>query len=239
MPDHISNTALAIGLIVTFGVRFMLLVGFLRMMIHFQKMNFTWLPLLGAAFLAAGLDMVPLVGHYLAVPVLYLCVWKITNCELVPDAVFTVALSYGLTFMMTLIFLAYAPVPKFHPASAQDYNFDDLTNAPAVAVVQPTNQVADTAVTPAPANPSAPDPATPPDNNNNKIASDISIKGVSGVGNNALVTIQYRKKNYIISPGEGVTISTDAGLASVRFLETDGDVVKLAVNGQPVKYPVN
>jgi hypothetical protein len=240
MP-HISNTALAIGLIITFGVRFVLLMGFLRMMIHFQKLNFTWLPLLGAAFLAAGLDMVPLIGHYIAVPVLYVCIWKITNCEMYPDAVFTVALSYALTFMMTLIFLSYAPVPKFHTASTQDYNFDDLTNAPApaVAVVQPTNQVADTAVTPAPANPSAPEPATPPDNNDNKIATDISIKGVSGGGNNALVTIQYRKKDYIISLGEGVTISTDAGLASVRFLEIDGDAVKLAVNGQTVKYAVN
>jgi hypothetical protein len=235
--SHISNTALAIGLIIAFGVRFMLLVGFLRMMIHFQKMNFTWLPLLGAAFLAAALDMIPLVGHYIAVPVLYLCIWKITNCELVPDAVFTVALSYALTFMMTLIFLSYAPVPKFHTASTQDYNFDDLTNAPApaVAVVQPTNQVADTTAAPEPATP----PANPPDNNDNKIASDISIKGVSGGGNNALVTIQYRKKDYIISLGEGVTISTDDGLASVRFLEIDGDAVKLAVNGQTVKYAVN
>jgi hypothetical protein len=228
MPDHINPTLLAIGLVINFGVRFVLLVVFLRTMIHFQKLNFTWLPLIGAAFLAAGLDMVPLVGHYIAVPALYLCIWKITNCDLFPDAVFTVALSYALTFMVTLILLAYTPVPKFHTASTQDYNFDDLTNAPAVAVVQPTNQVADTAVTPAPANPS-----------DSKIAADISVKGVSGIGNNALITIQYGKKDYIISLGEGVTISTDEGLTSVRFLETDGDVVKLAVNGQTVKYSVN
>lgn len=230
MPDHINREWLTIALPVTFGFRFVVLLIFLRVMIQFQKMNFTWLPLVGAAFLAAALDMVPLVGHYLAVPVLYLCVWKITNCELFPDAVFTVALSYALTFMMTLIFLAYVPAPKFHTAASQD-NFDFMTNAPEVAVVQPTNQVADTATTPAP--PTIPNP---PDN---KIATDISVKGVSGGAHYALVTIQYAKKDYIISLGEGVTISTDAGLASVRFLETDGDVVKLAVNGKTVKYTVN
>jgi hypothetical protein len=233
MPDHINREWLTIALPVTFGFRFVVLLVFLRIMIHFQKMNFTWLPLVGAAFLAAALDMVPLVGHYLAVPVLYLCIWKITQCELYPDAVFTVVLSYALMYMTTLIFLAYMPVPKFHTASSQD-DFDFMTNnAPAVAVVQPTNQVTD--ATPAPA---APAPASPPDNNANKIAADISVKGVSG-GANGLVTIQYGKKNYIISLGEGVSISTDQGLASVRFVGTDGDVVKLAINGQTVRCPVN
>ena len=237
MPDHISPTALIIGLIATFGFRFVVLLIFLRVMIHFQKMNFTWLPLVGAAFLASAFDMVPLVGHYVAVPVLYLCIWKITNCELVPDAVFTVALSYALTFMMTLIFLAYAPVPKFHTASTQDYNFDDMTNAaPAVAVVQPTNQVVDAAAVPAPATPPAPAPANPPVN---KIVTDISVKGVSGSANDALVTIQYGKKDYIISLGEGVSLSTDSGLVSVRFLGTDGNNVTLSINGQAEKYTVN
>jgi hypothetical protein len=223
MPDHINPTLLIIGLVTGFGFRFVALVVFLRIMIHFQKMNFTWLPLIGAAFLAAALDMVPLVGHYLAVPVLYLCIWKITNCDLFPDAVFTVVLSYALTYVVTLIALAYAPVPGLHTASAQD-NFGDTTNAPAVAVVQPANPTADTAAA--------------PDSPDSKIAASISVKGVSDAGNNALVTIQYGRKDYIISLGEGVTISTDGGLASVRFLEADGDIVKLAVNGQTVKYPV-
>jgi hypothetical protein len=234
MPDHINHAVMAIGLAIAFGLRFVCLLVFLRIMIQFQKLDFTWLPLIGAAFLAATLDMLPLVGHYVAVPALYLCVWKITKAEMYPDAVFTVALSYAFTYMVTLIFLAYVPVPKFHTAN-KPFNFDDFTNAPTVAVVQPTNQVADApppvapAPTPAPANP-------PPDN---KIASDISVKGISGAANNALVTIQYRKKDYIISLGEGVSLSGDEGLVSVRFLESDGSDVKLAVNGQTVKYSVN
>ena len=228
MPDHTNTTYLAIGLVTGFASRFVLLLIFLRIMILFQKMNFTWLPLVGAAFLAAALDMVPMVGHYLAVPVLYLCIWKITNCELFPDAVFTVALSYALTYMMTLILLAYAPVPKFHTASTQEDNFDDLTNAPAVAVVQPTNEVSDATTAPA-----APAPL------DNKIVSDISVKGVSGGANFALVTIQCGKKDYVISLGEGTTVSTSQGQVSVRFLEVSGNNVTLAVNGQSVKYSVN
>jgi hypothetical protein len=218
-----STTLLAIGLVITFGIRFVLLMVFLRTMIHFQKMNFTWLPLIGAAFLAAAFDMVPLVGHYLAVPVLYLCIWKITNCDLFPDAVFTVGLSYALTFMVTLILLAYAPVPGLHTASTRD-NFDDATNAPAVAVVQPANPTADT-----PAAPDSPD---------SKIAAGISIAGVSGLGNSAIVTIQYGRKNYSLSADEGITLSTDEGIASVHLLGADEKEVQLAVGSQTVKYPV-
>ncbi|HSY43577.1 MAG TPA: hypothetical protein VK811_06665 [Candidatus Acidoferrum sp.] len=227
MPDHISTTALAIGLVITFCFRFVALMTFLWLMIKIQKLNYTLLPLLGAALLASALDMMPLVGHFIAVPVLYFCIWKITRADLVPDATFTVALAYAMTRGLGWILLAYAPMPGLHTASTPD-NFDDATNAPAVALVQTTNQVADTAT--------APEPANPPDN---KIASDISVRGVSGGANNALVTIQYGKKDYVISLGEGTTISTDEGLVSVRFLEADGNNVKLAVNGQPVKYSVN
>jgi hypothetical protein len=227
---------MAIGLVATFGFRFICLLIFLRVMIHFQKLDFSWLPLIGAAFVAAGLDMIPLVGHYVALPALYLCVWKITKCEMYPDAVFTVALSYAFTYMVTLIFLAYVPVPKFHTAE-KPFDFNSFTNAPALAVAQPTNQMADAPPPAVPAPTPTPAPANPPPDN--KIASDISVKGISGAANNALVTIQYRKKDYIISLGEGVSLSGDEGLVSVRFLESDGSDVKLAVNGQTVKYSVN
>src|ERR1700761_4619593 len=68
MPDHTHTSYLIIGLVTGFAARFVLLLIFLRIMILFQKMNFTWLPLVGAAFLAASLDMIPMVGHYIAVP---------------------------------------------------------------------------------------------------------------------------------------------------------------------------
>lgn len=226
MPDHISREFITIGLPLTFGFRFVVLVVFLRLMIKFQNLNFTWLPLIGAAFLAAAFDMVPLVGHYLAVPVLYLCIWKITNCDLFPDAVFTVVISYALTFLASMLVLTYATGP-LHIAGAHD-DFDDATNALAVAIAQPTNQVTDTTATP-----------DPPSSANSKIAADISVKGVSGVGNTAIVTISYDRKDYSLSADEGITLSSDDGMVSVHLRGVNEKEVTLDVGGQTVKYPVN
>jgi hypothetical protein len=222
MPDHISREYLTIGLAATFGFKFVALSVFLWVMIQIQKLQYALLPLIGAAFLAAALDMIPLVGHYIAVPVLYLCIWKITREDLFPDAVFTVGLSYACTYCVTIILLAYAPVPGLHTASAPD-NFDDATNA-TVAIVQTTNQ--------APVAEAPPAPSIPQDG----VAADISVKGVSRGANDALVTIQYGRKDYVISLGEGTTISTKEGPATVRFVKADGNNVTLSVRGQEVKY---
>jgi hypothetical protein len=181
------------------------------------------LPLIGAAFAAAALDMIPLVGHYMALPVLYVCIWKITRASLFPEAVFTVGLSYALTYCLTLILLAYAPVPGYHPKPART-NYDLASLAP-MPVEQSTNQPEQ--------------PAQPPETISvpeNKIAAGISVKGLSGSANDAMVTIQYGKKDYIISLGEGTTISTDEGLATVHFIKADGNHVTLSVSGQEVKY---
>jgi hypothetical protein len=224
MPDHISTTFLIIGLVLGFGFRFVALSFFLWVMIQIQKFQYELLPVIGAAFVAAGLDMVPFVGHYIAVAVLYICIWKITRASLFPEAVFTVALSYALMYMVTLILLAYAPVPRLHTASGPDYNFDDQTNAAAIADVQTTNQVQVAQAPPA--------PSVPQD----KAAADISVKGVSRGVNDSMVTIQCGKKDYVISLGEGTTISTKDGPASVRFVKADENNVTLSVRGQEVKY---
>ena len=228
MPEHINIVFVVMALAITFAFRFVALFAFLLIMIKIQKLNFTWLPLIGSAFLAAALDMIPLAGHFIAVPVLYFCVWKLTQCELVPDATFTVALSYACMRCVGWILLAYAPGPQL-PTHRDDFAFD--TNMPPVTVVEPTNQPEEVAQ-PAEAPPA---PTPPPEN---KVASDISVKGVSGIGENAMVTIQYGKKDYIISMGEGTTISTDEGSATVRFVEADKNDVTLLVGGQQVKYAV-
>src|SRR5215472_14529944 len=102
-------------------------------MIKLQGLQYELLPVIGAAFLAAGLDTIPFMGHYIAVPVLYICIWKITRTSLYPEAVFTVALSYALMYTTTIILLAYAPGPKLHTASGRDYDLDEATNEPAIA----------------------------------------------------------------------------------------------------------
>jgi len=233
MPDHISSTLLVIALAINFLFRFVMLMVFLLIMIKIQKLDFTWLPLIGAAFLASMLDMIPLVGHFIAVPVLYLCVWKITNGERY-DAVFTVALSYALVRGLTFVLLAYAPVPgRFHAPSASDD--DGMTNVEQIAAMQspdaPTNQMAQTAPAPAPAPVETPAP-------DDKISSGISIQGLSRNPSGAMITIQYGRKDYIISQGEAVTISTDEGMVPVHFLEAGANDVTLSVNGEKLKYPV-
>jgi hypothetical protein len=224
MPNHVNMEYLTIGLAMGFAFRFVVLFAFLWVMIQIQKFQYELLPLIGAAFAAAALDMIPFVGHYMALPVLYFCIWKITRASLFPEAVFTVGLSYASTYCLTLILLAYAPVPGYHPKSARNTNYDLASLAP-MPVEQSTNQPEQ--------------PAQPPQTISvpeNKIAAGISVKGLSGSANDAMVTIQYGKKDYIISLGEGTTISTDEGLATVHFVKADGNHVTLSVSGQEVKY---
>ena len=93
---HINIAVLMTWLVIGFAIRSVALFAFLLIMIKIQKLYFTWLPLIGATLLGTVLDMVPLVGHFIAVPALYLCIWKITRSSLYPDAAFTVALSYAM-----------------------------------------------------------------------------------------------------------------------------------------------
>lgn len=222
--EHVNITLVVIGLVIAVVLRAIVLVALLRMMIHFQSFNFEWLPLIGSALLASTLDMIPLVGHFVAVPALYLCIWKITRASLFPDSVFTVVVSYALMRGLAIILLAYAPVPVPTHSLAKGSYADD-TNYQALAEAPASNESA-------PAD-SAPAGKTP-DNN----TATISVKGVSRMGNSAMVTIQSGSKNYNISLGEGVTVSTDNGPLAVHFLEANQNFVTLSVGGQTVKYPV-
>ncbi len=218
MPDHINIIALAISVAIFFLIYSIVLFTFLLIMIKIQNLNFKWLPLIGSACLASALDMIPYVGHFIAVPVLLLCIWKVTEAEVFPDASCTVGLSYACMRCLGWILLAFTP--GLHPGTQHD-NYADSTNLPPVAVVQATNQ-----------SPMAETPSVPQDG----VAADISVKGVSRSVNDSLVTIQYGRKNYVISLGEGTTISTKEGPATVRFVKADGNDVTLSVRGQEVKY---
>ncbi|HEX9046505.1 MAG TPA: hypothetical protein VF988_05715, partial [Verrucomicrobiae bacterium] len=100
--EHVS-----LGDIVAFVIGYVARTGLLTLllwlMIKLQKLNYTFLGVLGSAALASLLDSIPYVGHYFAVPVLYLCIWKVTQASLMPDAVFTVAVSYALMFAVNVL----------------------------------------------------------------------------------------------------------------------------------------
>jgi hypothetical protein len=93
---------------VEFAVRAAILLGLLWLMIKLQKLDrkfdYKFSGLLGAAALASGLDMIPCVGHPLAVPVLLVCVKKVIRADYV-DAFFTIAIPYALVFVVSLFLL--------------------------------------------------------------------------------------------------------------------------------------
>lgn len=221
IDHHLFWVFVAIGYGVAFVLRFVLLMVGLLIMIKIQDYDFEWLPLIGSAALASALDLIPLVGHFIAVPVLYLCVWKSVRCDSFKDATFTVVLSYALVRCTTFILAAYVPVGHIRPGMAQN-NFGDDTNLMAVAEMQSTNQPAEIDL--------------PPTEETGKINTDISVSGISRIANSAMVTIQAGRKSYSLSLGEGTTISTDKGTVRVHFLEADAHDVTLDVNGQKMKY---
>jgi hypothetical protein len=220
---------LAIGLAVAFLVRFVLLMVCLVAMIKIQKLELAWLPLIGSALLASALDLVPLVGHFIALPALYLCIWKFARCDSYKDATFTVGISYAVVQCATWILAAYV-TGDFHPNLAQSQDNYDFTNFQATAAAQVTNETAQVDPAPVPApEVKAPDNTTIPN---------ISVKGVSQGASGPLAIIQCGKKIYTMSLGEGITASTKDGFVPVRFLAVNANDVTLDVDGQTMKYAV-
>src|ERR1041385_6892714 len=125
---------------IEFAVQTVFLLAALWIMIKIQKLNYKFLPLLGAAALASGLDMIPYAGHYLAVPVLLLCVKKVTEAEMVPDVVFTVVVGYALMFGMNLWLLGTL-LGDLRPSAYQSTDADAPTPEVAAEVqnAAPTN----------------------------------------------------------------------------------------------------
>src|SRR4051812_43394304 len=91
-----------------FGIEFLVqglfLVIALWIMLKIQKLDYHFGKLVGAAALASGLDMIPYVGHYIAVGVLLFTMTKVTRSDYI-DVVFTVAVGYALMFGMNLFLL--------------------------------------------------------------------------------------------------------------------------------------
>ena len=213
------NVEIILGFAIGFFLRSIALLAFLWIMIKIQKFEFAWLPLIGAAFLASALDTIPYAGHFIAVPVLYFCVWKITHSTLFPDAAFTVILSYALMRCLGWILLTIN-LSGFLATSALNHH-EEKTNAPPIAVVVRTNQ---------------PEPKISKEVN--KIAEKLSVKGITKGAGNPMLTFQYGAKSYVISLGDATSVSTEEGLVTVKFLEAGENFVTLGIHGEKIKYPL-
>ena len=91
-----------------YGVKWVIETSFLLLalwcMVKIQKLQHTGPGLLAAAAVACAFDLIPYVGHYIAVPVLWVSLTKVTR-EDFTGVVFTTAISYALVFGMNLFLL--------------------------------------------------------------------------------------------------------------------------------------
>lgn len=221
-------------LLMEFVIHSTLLTLFLWIMIKLQKLDHNWLGLIGSALLAGGLDMIPHFGHFIAVPVLYICIARVTRASLFPDAAFTVVISYALMFLMNMLILtAVTPdlAERFqHSKTGPDAVATDdetKTNKPPVAAAK-TNGTPATAVQPA-----APAPTSVDD-----FMKIIAVQAVTMNGDKSSITFQIADRHYTIVRGQSVALLTGGHSFHVTLKDVTRDTVTLDVNGETRKLPV-
>jgi hypothetical protein len=216
-------------LAVEFLIHGSILLALLWIMIKLQKLDYHFLGLLGSAALASGLDMIPHFGHMLAVPVLYLCIWKVTRSSIFPDAAFTVVISYALMFCVNLFIMGML-MGDLRPSDREAVSDENTATEPATESPAATSQKP------------APDAATnsvpsADAKEAETIAQQFSVKGITRNADKSSLALQSGKKTYTIFLGQLITVQTDDGPVSVRFTELGTDSVTLNINGIQVKCP--
>ena len=223
----------------------------LWIMVTLQKLEYTVLALLGTA--ALGLDMIPYAGHYIAVPVLYICIARVTRADLFPDAVFTVVVAYALMFCANLFLIGslmgdLRPSVRYaEPTEASATNREATALEAGTNSLSPTNPVAASApktnAVPVPhtnnatlAKPKAAmvtNAAKPLEN----FATTFSVKGISQGPRSSLASISTGVKTYTISVGETMSMETAKKKVEVRCEAVNEDSVVLDIAGQRVTLP--
>jgi hypothetical protein len=207
-----------VALFISYAARTIVLTVLLWIMVKLQKLDYFLLGLLGSAALASALDMLPYFGHYLAVPVLYLCIWKVTRASLMPDAVFTVAVAYALMFAVRVFLLAeLLPVP--HP-------LDPATNP---FVPQPAREIAvPQIVVTAPQKP----PPTAPKKTADDWLKEVTFKGVTDNGDKSVLLLRAGTNLYNLEMNDPIDVSTAGGTCRMRLLRVSANWATVEVNGE-------
>src|SRR5450756_1046075 len=222
-----------IGLIIAFFIAFVahtsLLFVALWAMIKMQSMEYTFPRLLGCAALAGGLDMIPFVGHPVAVVTLYFGIWKMTRASMFPDAAFTVAVAYALMFAFNMLVLT-ALMPDIHPNFRTPGAYG--TSGDRTMDTNMMNSLLEETIQPAGTNQATPSKAA------KLAAKDLIIKGVTSNGENSSVSIKSGTKNYFVALNKVSLIQTDDGVLSVRLTALGDKTLTLDIGGEPVTLPV-
>lgn len=215
-----------IGFLIVLVAHTALLTVALWIMIKLQGLNYNFPGLLGCAVLAGGLDMIPFVGHPVAVVTLYFGIWKMTRASMFPDAAFTVAVAYALMFafnMLVLTALMGDLRPDLRPPGMDadaTTETNSLDSVPAQSVPSAaTNKI----VVPSTESKAA-----------KLAAQDLVIKGVTRNGDNSSVSIKAGGKTYFAPLNKITLIQTGDGVLSVQPVILGDKTLTLMIGGQPV-----
>jgi hypothetical protein len=226
---------------VGYSIRYLVSTGFLLLalwlMVKIQKFQYNFPGLLGSAALAGGLDMIPYVGHYLALPTLYLCLMKVTR-EDMTGVVFTAGISYALVFVMNLFLLGSlmgdlrpsflqareaAPIAK---EATEEGETDTETNR-SIAPRQSVNpaQSASASTTPDKAV-AAPQPSLTP--------AGLTLKGIIKSSKNPMAMISSGGKTYTIAMGESIPLQGADKNAKATLETVEDSSVVVSIAGEKV-----
>jgi len=205
-----------IALTIAYVSRLVLLTFLLWIMIKLQKLNYNLLGLLGAAALGSALDMIPYFGHYLAVPVLYLCIWKVTQCSLMPDAIFTVVVAYALMFAVEVMLITGLTPSLSRSSTPSDEPEPPVAVAPAT-VPEPADQSDDNA----PAKKAA-----------DEWLKGVTIKGTTENGAHSMILISVNQKSYTLVTDSQTTVHTTNGTCRMRLVNVSEPWAIIEVNGE-------
>jgi len=194
------------------------------------------------------LDMIPYFGHYLAVPVLYVCIALITRADLFPDAVFTVVIAYALMFCLNMFLLAgllgdLRPSVTVQASKSGDTSLVAGQEMDEKAATTPERPVkADAAMKDAPkpnalaAAQAVPGPKSAESGSaTNEVAQKFSLKGITRSSSRPLATVFTGTSTYTVEPGEWRTMRTPNGVVTALCDEVGEDWVILTLNGARVK----
>ncbi len=219
-----------IAWIIGFAANTVVLTALLWIMVKLQKLNYVFLGLLGSAALACALDTLPYFGHYLAVAVLYLCIWKVTQASLMPDAVFTVAVSYALMFAVKVCLLTML-IGDLRPAAVTGDLADEGDETPAAETA--TNALSHVADAATAASQMKPGSAQKKNSKSaDEILKDITVKGATENGAKSMLIISTEKKIYTLTTSEQTAVQTASGSCRMRLMSVDPVWAVVWVNGE-------
>ena len=218
--------------IIYFGIEFLfhsaLLMAMLWVMIKCQKMNYTFLGLLGTAAAGGALDLIPYVGHAFAVVSLFFCIVKMTRASMFPDASFTVAVSYALMFAVKMLAFTYL-IGDLRPASMNRVSLtSEDTPPPRIATAGP-HATAPPATNASPGD--LPSPA-PKDNIADGFVRQFIIKGTTLNGDKSSAIINFAGRTFTLFQGDTFSLPVDDKMLQVKLASVDSQRLTFSINGE-------